>query len=62
MQNVELSRDGKHLIVKVDLEKDFGLSNSGKTTIVASTQGNVDVPGAEGEIKIGVNVYKKKKS
>ena len=58
MKNVELSVEGTMLTVKVDLSKDFGPSSSGKTTIIATTEGNVTVPGREE--KIGLNVYKKK--
>jgi hypothetical protein len=57
MKNVEMKVEGKKLTIIVDLSKDFGKSSSGKTTIVASTAGNVSVPGHE-EIKVGVNVYK----
>lgn len=59
MKNVEMSVDGNFLIIKVDLTKEFGPSSSGKTIIVASTEGNQSVPGREA-IKIGLNVYKKK--
>ncbi len=48
--------DGQILTIKVDLTQEFGPSSSGKTTIVASTEGNVDVPGSE--VKVGVNCYK----
>lgn len=58
MKNVELTVDGTMLMIKVDLSKDFGLSSSGKTTIIASTEGNVSIPGREE--KIGLNIYKKK--
>jgi hypothetical protein len=58
MKNVEMSVQGNTLFIKVDLSKRFGLSSSGKTTIVASTEGNVSVPTNE-LIKIGVNVYTK---
>jgi hypothetical protein len=58
MKNVELAVDGTMLIIKVDLSKDFGPSSSGKTTIIASTEGNVSIPGREE--KIGLNIYKKK--
>ncbi len=59
MKNVELNVDGNILTIKVDLTKDFGPSSSGKTIIIASTEGNVSIPGAEDK-KIGLNVYKKK--
>jgi hypothetical protein len=51
--------EGNVLTIKGDLSKEFGPSSSGKTVIIASTEGNVPVTGAE-EIKIGLNVYKKK--
>jgi hypothetical protein len=58
MKNVELTVEGTILTIKVDLSKDFGPSSSGKTTIIASTEGNVSLPGREE--KIGLNIYKKK--
>jgi hypothetical protein len=58
MKNVELTVDGTILTIKADLSKDFGPSSSGKTTIIASTEGNVSIPGREE--KIGLNIYKKK--
>ncbi len=59
MKNVEMSLEGNILTIKVDLSKEFGPSSSGKTTIIASTEGNVAIPGHE-EAKIGLNVYRKK--
>lgn len=56
MKNVDLAVDGDILTIKVDLSLDMGPSKSGKTTIVASTQGNKTVPGREE--KIGLNVYR----
>jgi ABC-type polar amino acid transport system ATPase subunit len=50
---------GKTLIIKVDLTKECGPSSSGKTTIIASTEGNISIPEHE-EIKIGLNLYKKR--
>jgi len=41
MKNVEMTVEGETLTIKVDLSKDFGKSKSGKTIIVASTEGNV---------------------
>ncbi|HVC65183.1 MAG TPA: hypothetical protein VNF52_06850 [Candidatus Dormibacteraeota bacterium] len=49
---------GNILTIKVDLTKEFGPSASGKTTIIASTEGNITVP--EREEKIGLNVYRRK--
>ena len=59
MKNVEMTVDGNILTIKVDLTQDFGPSSSGKTIIIASTEGNISLPDHE-EKKIGLNVYKKK--
>jgi hypothetical protein len=59
MKNVEMSVEGNILTIKVDLAKDFGPSSSGKTVIIATTEGNQSVPGKEA-VKVGLNVYKKK--
>ncbi|MDW7727897.1 MAG: hypothetical protein ACNA7I_03015 [Candidatus Methanoperedens sp.] len=59
MKNVDITIDGDLLTIKVDLSKDFGPSSSGKTIIIASSEGNQSLPGRE-DIKIGLNVYKKK--
>lgn len=54
MQNVTMKVENNKLIIEVDLTKSFGPSKSGKTIVVASTQGNQ----REGEVMIGLNVYK----
>jgi len=59
MKNVEIKVEGNILTIKVDLTKEFGPSSSGKTIIIASTEGNVPIDGYE-EAKIGLNIYKKK--
>lgn len=58
MKNVELTVAGNILTIKVDLSQDFGPSSSGKTTIIATTEGNVTIP--ERDEKVGLNIYKKK--
>ena len=58
MKNVEMNVDGNILTIKVDLSKEYGPSSSGKTIIVASTEGNVSIP--DREEKLGLNVYRKK--
>ena len=58
MKNVEMSVDGNILTIKVDLTKEFGPSSSGKTIIIASTEGNVSIQ--DRDEKIGLNVYHKK--
>ena len=59
MKNIEMKLEGNILTIKVDLTKEFGPSSSGKTIIIASTEGNVAIDGHE-EAKIGLNIYKKK--
>ena len=56
MKNVQMTVKENILIIQVDLSKDFGKSKSGKTIIVASTEGNVFVPGRKE--KIGLNAYR----
>ncbi len=58
MKNVEIKVENNTLIIKVDLTKEFGPSASGKTIIIASTEGNIPIEGHD-NAKIGLNVYKK---
>jgi hypothetical protein len=58
MKNVAMSVAGDILTITVDLTKEFGPSSSGKTIIIASTEGNVTIP--DREEKVGLNVYRKK--
>lgn len=59
MKNVKLHVEGLTLTVTVDLSQEHGPSSSGKSITVASTEGNISVPGFE-DIKIGLNIYKPK--
>jgi hypothetical protein len=59
LKNIEMSVEENKLIIVVDLNQEFGLSASGKSITVASTEGNVSVPGRE-EVKIGINIYRPK--
>lgn len=59
MKNVEMKVEGNILTITVDLSLAFGPSASGKTIIIASTEGNISIPDDE-EKKIGLNIYKKK--
>jgi hypothetical protein len=58
MKNCDMKLTGNILTITVDVSKDFGKSSSGKSVIIASTEGNVSVPDKE-DIKIGLNIYKK---
>ena len=57
MQNVEFQVQGNSLVIVVDLSQEVGESSSGKSIIIASTGGNVAVPGFE-DVKVGLNVYR----
>ena len=57
MKNVDLKVQGDKLVITVDLSKSFGPSASGKSVLIASTAGNVAVPGRE-EVKMGLNIYR----
>lgn len=57
MKNVQAEVKGTILTITVDLTKNQGKSKSGKTTIVASTEGNVSVQGAPEGFKLGLNAY-----
>jgi len=59
MKNIEMQVEKNILTLKIDLTKEFGPSASGKTILIATTEGNVSIPEAEDK-KIGVNVYRKK--
>lgn len=59
MKNVEMTVAENILTIKVDLTKEFGPSSSGKTIIIASTEGNISIPDHDDK-KVGLNVYKKK--
>ena len=59
LKNVSMKAEGKELVIKIDLSKEFGASKSGKTTIIASTEGNVPYNDGEQVVFVGLNVYKK---
>ena len=59
MQNMKMTVKGNILTIEVDLSKEFGKSASGKTTIIASTQGNQPVPGTDTGAIVGLHVYRK---
>ena len=59
MKNIEVNVEHGKLTITVDLAKELGPSASGKSVIIATTEGNVDVPGAP-DVKIGLNIYHKK--
>jgi hypothetical protein len=56
MTNIHMQRDGTKLVLTIDLSAKGEPSSSGKTTILATTRGNADVPGTRG-MKLGLNLY-----
>jgi ABC-type dipeptide/oligopeptide/nickel transport system ATPase component len=57
MENVLFDVQDGHLVIVVDLNQEIGESASGKSVIIATTGGNVSVPGYE-QVKVGLNVYR----
>ncbi len=57
MQNIQFKLEEDSAILTIDTTKDFGLSSTGKSHIVASSRGNYHIEGTT--IYIGINVYKK---
>jgi hypothetical protein len=58
MKNIDMVVEGDVLAIKVDLSQRFGKSSSGKSIIIASTEGNQSIPSND-DIKIGLNIYTK---
>ena len=58
MKNIEMKVEGNKLTITVDLSQHYGKSSSGKSIIIASSEGNQAILGNE-DIKIGLNVYTK---
>ena len=56
MENIKVTVKDGILTMVVDLKHRGELSGSGKSTIVATTSGNIPIPGYE-EVKMGVNIY-----
>lgn len=57
-KNIEFEVKGQKLTLVIDLKEEQGLSGSGKSTIVATTSGNVKLPGDSG-VTLGINAYRR---
>jgi hypothetical protein len=60
-KNVAITMDGNTMTIKIDVTKNLGASKSGKTMIIATTEGNqvVGQDAATGKnIILGLNLYK----
>ena len=61
MKNVDIQIEDDQCVIRIDLKARQGKSASGKTMIIATTEGNISIPGHE-DIKLGLNIYTKDKS
>ena len=60
-ENIKSVVEGDILTITVDLSKDYGESKSGKTIVIASSLGNVDVDEENHKgVKLGLNIYRHK--
>lgn len=59
MENTKVTVNGDILTIEVDLSKQFGASNTGKSIIIASSKGIQPVQGAKESVSFGLNVFKK---
>jgi len=59
MKNVEYEIKGKIMTIKIDITQSFGPSKSGKSEIIASTEGNKRIKVEDQDIYLGLNLYKK---
>lgn len=58
MKNVSIKQEGKLLKITIDLSKNFGPSQSGKTDIIATTSGNRQLMGFEDQgVFLGLTLY-----
>ena len=57
MRNVTLTEENGELVIRCRMDAGAKASASGKSLVIASTEGNADVPGRPGE-KIGLNYYR----
>lgn len=55
-QNIETAVSGDTLVIRINLKGAKVPSSTGKSDKLASTNGNIDVPGVPG-LKLGVNAY-----
>ena len=59
MKNVTTEVKGTILTITVDCAKNFGASKTGKSVIIASTEGNQSIIVNGKPVCIGLNVYSK---
>jgi hypothetical protein len=59
MFGMQMKREGKKLTIVVDLGGEGVPSSSGKSVVLAGTEGSAKVPGDDG-LQINLNIYRKK--
>jgi hypothetical protein len=57
MQNCAMAVKGDVLTITVNLAESQGTSKTGKSEIIATTAGNISIPGKP-ELKLGLNLYR----
>jgi len=57
MKNIQIEVKNSKAVITIDLKALGVMSKSGKSTVIASTHGNITIPGTD-NIKLGVNCYK----
>lgn len=62
MKNIKMTTKGDVLTIEVDLSQRHGESGSGKTMIIASTEGSVRLEGEHASVSVGLNIYTKDKT
>jgi hypothetical protein len=55
-RNVTAELEGNILVIRAAIDADSQTSASGKSEVVATTNGNVAVPGTD--LKLGLNLYR----
>jgi hypothetical protein len=59
MRNIRMSIDGDDLIIRVSMSQEFGESRTGRSIIVASTDGSAGLPFSDApDIKVNMTCYK----
>jgi len=59
MQNIKHEVKGNILHIEVDLEKEIGLSQSGKSILIATSGGGVAVSLEKADTRFNISVYRK---
>jgi hypothetical protein len=61
LENLTVTTEGTTVTMTFDITGNLGESSSGKSDIVATSGGNIPVPGVPG-LKMGLNVFRPRKA